>query len=164
MSAADRVLVLFESGRGGAAALELAAEAALARPTVLTVVCIAPQAMSGSRCGNSALEYNQALAESTATDLESARRRLAQLGVAASYELLIEGANRSPVPFRVLAEFAATGRFDLVLLPARRRPLLPAAHPAAGALSRVAGAEVRVVDARQPYPDGQSRARAGAAG
>jgi hypothetical protein len=158
VSAADRVLVLFESGRGGAAALELAAESALARPTALTVVCIAPQAMSGSRCGNSALDYNQALAESTAGDLESARRRLAQLGVAASYELLIEGADRS------VAEFAAAGRFDLVLLPARRRPLRAAAHPAAGALSRVAGAEVRVVDARQPYPDGQSRARAGAAG
>jgi hypothetical protein len=152
VGAADRVLVLFESGRGGAAALELAAEEALARPTALTVVCIAPQAMSGSRCGNSALEYNQALVESTGGDLDSARRRLTQLGVTASYELLIEGADRT------LAEFAAAGGFELVLLPARRRPLRAAAHPAAGTLSRVAGAEIRVVDARQ------QPARAGAAG
>jgi hypothetical protein len=158
VAAADRVLVLFECGRGGDAALELAAEQALARPTALTVVCVAPQGMSGSRCGNSALEYNQVVAESTAEDLDSARRRLADLGVAASYELLIEGADRS------LAEFAAAGGFKLVLLPARRRPLRTRSHPAAGALSYVAGAEVRVVDARQPYPDGQSRARAGAAG
>jgi hypothetical protein len=164
VSAANRVLVLFECGRGGDAALELAAEVALARPTALTVVCVAPQGKSGSRCGNSALEYNQAVAESTAEDLDSARDRLGRLGVAASYELLIEGTDRSPAPFRVLAEFAVVGGFDLVLLPARRRPLRAASHPAAGALSRVAGAEVRVVDARQPYPDGQSRARAGAAG
>jgi hypothetical protein len=153
----NRVLVLFECGRGGDAALELAAEEALARPTALTVVCVAPQAMSGSRCGNSALEYNQVLAESAAGDLDSARRRLAQLGVSASYELLIEGADRSPVPFRVLAKFAAAGGVDLALLPARRRPLRATSHPAAGELSRVAGAEVRVVDARE------LRARAGAA-
>jgi hypothetical protein len=142
VSAATRVLVLFESGRGGAGALELAAEEALARPTALTVVCVAPQAMSGSRCGNSAIEYNQVLAESAAGDLDTARLRLTQLGVTASYELLIEGADRT------LAEFAAAGRFELVLLPARRRPLRATSHPAAGALSRVAGAELRVVDAR----------------
>jgi hypothetical protein len=164
VAAADRVLVLFECGRGGDAALELAAAQALAQPTALTVVCVAPQGMSGSRCGNSALEYNQVVAESTAEDLRSARQRLADLGVTASYELLIEGADRSPVPFRVLADFAAAGGFELVLLPARRRQLRTRSHPAAGALSRVAGAEIRVVDARQPYPDGQSRARAGAAG
>ena len=158
MTATDRALVLFECGRGGAAVLEQAAAVALARPTALTVVCVAPQGKSGSRCGNSALAYDQAVAESAAEDLENARDRLERLGVAASYELLIEGSGRS------LAEFAAAGGFSLVLLPARRRPLRAGSHPAAGALSRVAGAEVRVVDARQPYPGGQSRARAGAAG
>jgi hypothetical protein len=139
-----RVLVLFESGRGGGAALDLGRELALAQPTELTVVCVAPQATSGARCGNSALDYNNVLAETTAKDLDRACERLAGFGVAASYELLLEGVDPP------LERFTADGAFELVLLPARRRPLRGAGHPAAARLARVARAEVRVIDQRSP--------------
>lgn len=143
--AADRrrVLVLFEPGRGGGVALEEARELALARPTALTVVCVAPQAMSGARCGNSALDFNRAVADDAAKDLDEACGRLAAAGVGAEYQLLIDGAGPS------LEQFAAAGEFELVLLPARRRPLLGPTHPAAPRLARVGGIGIRVVDSRR---------------
>jgi nucleotide-binding universal stress UspA family protein len=136
-----RVLVLFEPGRGGLAALSEARALADHEHAALTVVGVAPQAPSGSRCGNSAVVYNEAVADSVVADLEEARRRLGN--VAASYRLLIEGSAPS------LAELALDGHFDLVLLPGRRRPFRAAGHPAAARLSGCADAEVRVVDARR---------------
>jgi hypothetical protein len=77
-------------------------------------------------------------------DLEQARKRLGEIGTEASYRLLIEGKEPS------LTQFAADGGFDLVLLPARRRLLRAARHPAAPRLRLAgAGAEVRVVGERR---------------
>lgn len=135
-----RVLVLFEPGRGGLAALAEARVLAERECAEVTVVGVAPRAPSGSRCGNSALEFNDAVADSVVADLERARECLGEL---ASYRLLIEGNGPS------LGDFTAEGGFELVLLPARRRPFRAARHPAAARLSASAGAEVRVVDARR---------------
>ncbi len=46
----------------------------------VTVVAVAPRAPSGARCGNSAIEYNEAVAESVVQDLERARERLGRRG------------------------------------------------------------------------------------
>jgi nucleotide-binding universal stress UspA family protein len=137
-----RVLVVFEPGRGGAAVLGLARELADREGATLTVVSVAPQGVSGARCGNSALDYNLALQDSVVEDLDHARAWLAEFGVRASYELLIERTWPS------LDEFATAGRFDLVLLPARRRPLRPAGHTAAERLRLATGAEIQVVTPR----------------
>ena len=138
-----RVLVVFEPARSGAAALELGRELVQHHGAALTVVSVAPQGVSGARCGNSALDYNLALQDSVAGDLDDARRWLGEFGARASYELLIDGVWPS------LDEFAAAGRFDLVLLPARRRPMRAPSHPAAERLRRATGAEIQVV-ARRP--------------
>jgi len=137
-----RVLVVFEPGRGGAAVLELACELAERQGATLTIVSVAPQGVSGARCGNSALDYNLALQDSAAEDLDHARAWLGEFGASASYELLIERASPS------LEEFAADGRFDLVLLPARRRPLREPGHPAAERLQLTTGAEIQVIAPR----------------
>jgi hypothetical protein len=138
----QRVLLLFEPGRGGRAALERARELVANDGAAITVVSVAPQAPSGSHCGGSALEYNRAVCDSVADDLHHARAALEEHGIDADYELLIE--NRPP-----LDQFVAQGAFDLVLLPARRRPLRAAGHPAAGRLRHLNGVEVRVVDPRE---------------
>jgi nucleotide-binding universal stress UspA family protein len=137
-----RVLVVFEPGRGGAAVLGLACDLAERQGATLTVVSVAPQGVSGARCGNSALDYNLALQDAVAEDLDRARARLEEFGARASYELLIERAPPS------LDEFAAAGRFDLVLLPARRRPLRAPGHPAAERLRLATGTEIQVVAPR----------------
>jgi hypothetical protein len=134
-----RVLVLCERGRAGASAVDLAGHLAEFRDATLTVVAVAPQAPSGPRCGNSAVEYNQAVAESVADDLDWARERLASAAERAEFLLLIEGADQT------LEQLARSGGFDLVLLPARRRPLRAASHPDASRLGRIAGAEIRIV-------------------
>jgi hypothetical protein len=137
-----RVLVLFEPGRGGAAALDEARELAEHHHAALTVVAVAPHAPLGTCGATSARAYNDAVVDSVVEDLESARARLGEIGAEATYRLLIEGSEPS------LDGFAAGG-FDLVLLPARRRLLRAARHPAAGRLSASSGAEIRVVDARR---------------
>lgn len=136
---AERVLVLFESGRGGGSALAVGRELALEHAARLTVVCVAPQAASGARCGNSALDFNRAIADDAARDLDLACERLASAGVGATYKLLVEG--KDPT----LPEFASEREFDLVLLPARRRLLGGHRHPEAARVSRACGVAVRVV-------------------
>jgi hypothetical protein len=143
----ERMLVLFEPGRGGAATIDLARELAETRRLTLTVVGVAPQSASGSRCGNSALEFNTIVTESVAKDLEHARERLGPIGGAASYEVLVEGTEPS------LEQFAEGGGFDIVLLPARRGLFRHGRHPAADRLRRVTAVEVRVVTDRS----GQAR-------
>jgi nucleotide-binding universal stress UspA family protein len=137
-----RVLVVCEPGRGGAAVLELARELVEYEGATLTVVSVAPQGVSGARCGNSALDYNLAIQDSVAADLDHARAWLGEFGARASYELLLERVWPS------LDEFAAAGGFDLVLLPARRRLMRPPGHPAAERLRRTTGAEIRVIAPR----------------
>ena len=139
MTSAQRVLVLCERGRAGAAAIDLAGHLAELGNAMLTIVAVAPQAPSGPRCGNSAVEYNQAVAESVARDLDWARERLAGAAEHAEFLLLIDGADQT------LEQLARSGGFNLVLLPARRRPLRAASHPDASRLRRIAGAEIRIV-------------------
>ena len=142
MRSPDRVLVLCEHGRAGAAAIDFARELARHDHVTVTVVGVAPQAPSGSRCGNSATEFNDAVADSVVQDLEQAREQLGPAADRASFRLLVEGAPPS------LAQFAAEGRFDLVLLPAHRRPLRAAYHPQAKRLGQLPGADIRIVDRR----------------
>ncbi len=137
-----RVLVVFEPGRGGAAVLELARELAERQGATLTVVSVVPQVGSGARCGYSPLDYNLALQDSVVKDLDHARAWLEEFGARASYELLIERASSS------LGEFAAASGVDLVLLPARHRPLRAPGHPAADRLRVATGAEIKVVAPR----------------
>ncbi|HYB27282.1 MAG TPA: universal stress protein [Solirubrobacteraceae bacterium] len=140
MGSTERVLVLCEHGRAGAAAIDLARELAELGNAEITVVGVAPRAPSGPRCGNSAVEYNEAVAESVARDLDRARERLGGAAERAAFLLLIDGADQT------LAQLAESGGFDLVLLPAHRRPLRAASHPEASRLQRVAGAEIRIVE------------------
>lgn len=133
-----RVLVLFEPGRGGLAALDEGRKLAVDWRAALTVVGVAPQARSG-QCTGPAGALNDAIAEAVVNELEEARKLLN--GVDASYRLLIDGDAPS------LQELADS--FDLVLLPGRRRPFRGAGHPAAGRLSGACAAEVRVVGARR---------------
>ena len=143
MKSPRKVLILYEHSRAGAAAIDLARDLAEDQNAALTIVAVAPQAPSGPRCGNSALEYNEAVAESVAHDLEQARQRLGPAAAAdAAFVLLVEGADQT------LEQVARSGGFDLVLLPAHRRPLRAPGHPAAPRLERVAGAEIRIVDGR----------------
>jgi nucleotide-binding universal stress UspA family protein len=147
----ERVLVLCEHGRAGAAAIDFARELAEDEHVAVTVVGVAPQAPSGSRCGNSAIEFNDAVADSVVQDLEQAREQLGRAAERACFRLLVEGVAPS------LAQFAAEGRFDLVLLPAHRRPLRAAYHPQARRLGQVPGAEIRIVDRRGVGAGGSGR-------
>ena len=145
MKSPKKVLVLYEHSRAGAAAIDHARELAEEGSPGLTVVAIAPRAPSGPRCGNSAVEYNEAVADSVAQDLEQAKERLGESGAAASaaFVLLVEGSDQT------LEQYARSGGFDLVLLPAHRRPLRRGAyHPEAARLTLSAGAEIQIVDRR----------------
>jgi nucleotide-binding universal stress UspA family protein len=138
-----RVLVLFEAGHAGIAAVERAHELAEHDKARLTVVSVVPQVPAGrcGRCGCSPLDYNAAVRDAVAEELGQARERLAELGDRASFELLLE---RTDPP---LPDWSAAAGFDVILLPAHRRPLRSASHPAATALRRT-GAEVWIVDPR----------------
>jgi nucleotide-binding universal stress UspA family protein len=145
--------VLYEQSRAGSAAIDVARELAERANPALTVAAVAPQAPSGPRCGNSAVEYNEALADSVARDLDEARHRLGPTAERARFVLLIEGADPT------LAQFASEGRFDLVLLPGHRRPLRSGAHhPQAARLRLISAAEIRIVEPasrrRSPRPAG----------
>jgi nucleotide-binding universal stress UspA family protein len=136
----ERVLVLCEHSRAGDATIDLARDLAETTDAALTLVGLAPQAPSGPRCGNSAVEYNEAVADSVARDLDRARERLGPAAGSTTFVLLIEGADQT------LEQFAHSGGFDLVLLPARRRLLRSGAHhPEAARLRVSAGAEIRIV-------------------
>jgi nucleotide-binding universal stress UspA family protein len=151
MTSAERVLVLCEHGRAGDAAIDFARRRAEFGTASLTVVAVAPRAPSGPRCGNSAVEYNAAVAESVAQDLDRARERLGAAAEYAEFLLLIDGADQT------LEQLARSGGFQLVLLPARWRPLRKPGHPAAAGLSRLGGPEILIVDStsqtrRAPRP------------
>jgi hypothetical protein len=134
-------LVVFERGRAGVATIEMARELATHGGSV-TAVGLAPQAEPLRGCGPSARSYNDAVRDEVAKELEQAEELLWPLGSRAECRLLVEGVDPR------LDEFVAEEGFDLILLPARRRPLRSAKHPAAASL-RGLGAEVRVV---QPHP------------
>jgi nucleotide-binding universal stress UspA family protein len=142
---AKRILVVFERGRAGVAAVELARELAARSDASVTAVSIAPQAGTLRGCIPSAQPYNDAVLDDVAKELKQAEELLWPLGSRGECRLLVEGVDPA------LDEFVVAQHFDLVLLPARRRPLRSTKHPAAAALRRL-GAEVRVV-AGSPRPD-----------
>lgn len=137
-----RVLVIFEPGRAGAAALDTARELVAGGGGQLTVVCVADQTAGATRCGCSAVAYNDAVIDAARDDLQRARERLGEAGQEATFELLIEGRGRP------LHDLTARDKCDLVLLPARRRPLRSFKRPAVD-LSSAGSPEVRVVQPAQ---------------
>jgi nucleotide-binding universal stress UspA family protein len=137
-----RVAVVHEPGQSGAAALDLARELDLQQGASVTVVAVAPSAPSGPRCGGSALDFNAAVRDVVADELEQARTRLGHAAGRTSYVLLVEG--KDPP----LEEWMAARRFDVILLPARRRLLRTPGHPAAARLRGSTDSEVRIVQRR----------------
>ena len=134
-----RVAVLYEPGRSGSAALDVARRLAGGDGSALTVVTLAPQDRR-TYCGaGSARDYNLAVCEAAGAELREAFELLGQVGDDAMFELLVQ--DESPPP----ADWVTSGGFDVVLLPARRRPLRQAGHPLADQLRRSTRAEVRVV-------------------
>jgi nucleotide-binding universal stress UspA family protein len=143
--------VLCEQSRAGDAAIDAARDIVATGDATLTVVAVAPQAPSGPRCGNSAAEYNEIVAESVGRDLERARARLGQLANGTVFVLLVEGLDES------LEQFARSGGFARVVLPARHRPLRRGPyHPEASRLELIPGAEIRIV-----APAGSAQPRRG---
>jgi universal stress protein family protein len=138
-----RVMVLYEPGRTGDAAVACARELAQGSGASLTLVGVVPMAEGGApRCGGSAIAYNEAVMEQVAEELHEAKRHLGEFADDARIELLIEGADPP------LVDWSAAHGFDTILLPARRRLLRSVKHPDATRLLRGTGAEVRVIDAR----------------
>lgn len=135
-----RIMVLFEPGLAGTAALDLARQLAASDHSTVTVVSVVPQA-AASRCAYSPTDFNATVRDAAADELKQARAQLGEIADRAAFVLLIEGTDPP------LHEFVAAAGFELVLLPARRRPLRSAKHPAAAALSGT-GAEVQIVHQR----------------
>jgi nucleotide-binding universal stress UspA family protein len=138
----ERILVLCEHSRAGDAAIDVARDVVATGDAMLTVVAVSPQAPSGPRCGNSAAQYNEIVAESVRKDLDQARLRLGRLANSATFVLLVEGVDQT------FEQFVRSGGFARVVLPARHRPLRRAPyHPEAARLTLSAGAEIRIVEA-----------------
>jgi Universal stress protein family len=132
-----RVLVVFESGRCGEAALREAAERAAAGAD-LSVVTLAPQAKPLKCCGGGGPgPYNCAVREEAHDELRQARSLLGSVAGRASFTALV-GCPEPP-----LAEWAAERSFELILLPAHR--LAPRGGRLARRLRRATAAEVRLV-------------------
>ena len=137
-----RVAVLLEPGSRGAAALREAAALAASPESELTVVAIAPTAVTG-RCscvGVSAHAYNCAVQDDVARELDEAIASVAAIAPRIEGKLLVE---RVDPP---LERWVAQRRFDLVLLPSRWGRPQSHRHPAARLLRRQTGATIRVVD------------------
>jgi hypothetical protein len=140
-SAGKRVLVLYEPGRTGSAALDLAGRLVGDDSSALTVVTVAPQDTRICCGAGSAIDYNRAVCDAADAELRQARELLGHVGNRTSFKLLVH--DKDPP----IAAWIAAGGFDVVLLPARRRPLRSAKHPAADQIRKSTTAEVRVVDA-----------------
>jgi hypothetical protein len=131
------VLVVFEEGRGGAAALREAAELA-GGGAELSVVTLAPQAKPFKCCGGGGPgPYNCAVRDQAEDELRQARSLLGSLAERATFTLLVG----TPAP--PLAEWSATRGFDVILLPAPR--LARGGGRQARALRRASRAEIRLV-------------------
>lgn len=132
-----RVLVVFESGRGGAAALREAGELA-AGGAELSVVTLAPQAKPLKCCGGGgAGPYNCAVRDQAQDELRQAQSLLGSLARRATFTLLVG----SPAP--PLAEWSAARAFDVIYLPAGR--FGRGGGRRARALRRAGSAEIRLV-------------------
>lgn len=135
-----RVLVVYEEGRAGRAAILEAAELA-ASGAELTVVTLAPQAKPLKCCeGGGAGPYNCAVRDAAAEELRQARALLGSLAKRASFTTLV-GTPEPP-----LAEWSAGQSLDAIILPGHR--LERRGGRLARDLRRATRADVRVV--RQP--------------
>lgn len=146
-SVGNRVVVLYETGRSGSAALNLASRLVSGEGWVLAVVTVAPQDPRICCGAGSAVDYNRAVCEAAGAELREARELLGPAGERALFKLLVQDTDPG------LAEWIAAGDYDVVLLPARRRPLRRAKHPAAYRLRRSTGAHVYVVDSESNFED-----------
>lgn len=132
-----RVLVVFEAGRAGEAALREAAELA-AGGAELSVVTLAPQAKPFKCCGGGGPgPYNCAVRDQAQEELHQAQSLLGSLAQRATFTLL------AGTPAPPLTEWSAAGAFDVIYLPARR--FARGGGPRARALRRASSAEVRLV-------------------
>lgn len=136
--AASRTLVVIEAGRAGDAAVDEACAQARRTGCAVTLVGVAPQA-TAMHCVSSGEGLNDAILEAVIADLARARARLATSGIEVASRVLVDGCDPP------LEEFAATGGFDLILLPSRRPRWVHAGHPSARRLSGRTSAEVRLV-------------------
>ena len=136
--AAVRTLLVIEPGRAGDAAVEEACLQAWRTGSAVTLVATAPL-VATVRCGPAGDEYNGAVIDAVTRDLVRACERLETAGVEVDCSVLIDG--RDPP----LEEFAATGDFELILLPSRRPRWWQARHPLARRLTGKTQAEVRLV-------------------
>ena len=132
--------MLFESGRAGVAAVELARDLAVDEDATVTVVSVAPQAPRLRGCAPSARDYNATVRDAVAGELEQAEELLWPIGTRGHCRILVEGEDDP------LEELVTREQFDLVLLPGRRRLLRGVGHPAAARLRACAETEVRIVD------------------
>jgi len=130
-----RVLVVFESGRGGTSALAEGAELA-AEGAELSVVTLAPQASSRC-CGPGPGAFNCAVREEAADELREARAALGAAAQAASFTSL------AGTPEPPLGAWAREHGFEVILV-ARRRLARGGGRLARG-LRRDTTAEVRIV-------------------
>ncbi len=132
-----RVLVVFEAGHGGAAALLEAAELAGAGAE-LSVVTLAPQAKPFKCCGGGGPgPYNCAVRDEAEDELRQARHLLGSLAARSTFTTLVG----TPAP--PLAAWSAERGFDVILLPAGR--LARGGGRRARELRRATSAEVRLV-------------------
>jgi hypothetical protein len=138
-----RIVVVSEPGRNGAAALARAKALAATSSSQLTIVATAPQTNTHCRsCGGVSIgAYNRAVCDEVAQELQHALTGLDLDKDEIDVKLLIEGTDPP------LAQWIALGRFDLVLLPARRSLRHFASHPTARPLRLISGADVQVVRA-----------------
>jgi hypothetical protein len=132
-----RVLVVYEEGRAGLAAIREAAELA-ASGAELTVVTLAPQARPLKCCeGGGAGPYNCAVRDAAAEELLQARAFLGSLAIRTSFTTLV-GTPEPP-----LTAWSAGQSFDSIILPGHR--LERRGGRRARDLRRATRADVRVV-------------------
>jgi len=132
------VLVVYQRGRGGTAALAEGARSAQDRVVALTVLALAPQDTDPAVCGVYTEAFNEGVRAEALGELTEARRLLGPAGAGARYVLLLDG--RDPP----LESWAAAERFGLLLL-ARRGPFGLRSRRRAARLRERTGAEVRLL-------------------
>jgi Universal stress protein family len=133
--AAQRVVVVFERGNAGNAALREAAERANAGAE-LSVLTLAPQARAVRRAGGEG-PYNVAVRDEAQMELREARDLLGSVATRATFNVL------SGCPQPPLASWVAQHGFDLVVLPRQR--LTAGGNPFAKSVRKETSAEVLLV-------------------
>jgi hypothetical protein len=137
-----RVVVVYEHGRSGAAALDAARQLIESDGPALTVAAVAPQDRAMWCGATSAMDFNSAVQAAAREELDEARELIRPWAALAAFKLLVEGQD-PPLPVWI-----SDRGFDVVLLPARGLTVRRARHPAAAELRRKTAADVRVIDGR----------------